>query len=76
MQMNQDGNVVGRVGALALIGLALWGVHRINCSAGYCPVMQKAALSCCTGEGQTAMAETPAPAPADAAAPAGQTAPK
>ena len=70
MQMNQDGNVVGRLGAIAAIVAVLYGVHRINCSAGYCPLMQKqASAACCMGEGKTAQAEAPKPAEAAPAKP-------
>lgn len=47
MTINQDGNVVGRVGALAVIAFALWGVHKVNCDAGWCPTMKQASASCC-----------------------------
>lgn len=60
MTINQDGNVVGRIGALAVIALTLWGVHRVSCNEGYCPTMQKASSSCCMGEAKGA----PSPAPA------------
>jgi hypothetical protein len=51
MTINQDGNVVGRVGALAVIAFALWGVHKVSCDAGWCPTMQQASASCCpTGQ--------------------------
>lgn len=59
MTMNQDGNTIGRLGAAAIIAGALWGVHEIQCSTGYCPTMQKPSASCC-----------PTEAPAAAAAPA------
>lgn len=62
--MNEDGNVIGRVGALAVIVFAVWGVTRINAGKfRMCPV-EKATLSCCTGEAEpdAAAAATPAPA--------------
>ena len=55
----QDGNVLGRIGAVALIALAVFGVHRLNCGDGMCPVMQTD--SCCAGE-KPASAEAPKPA--------------
>lgn len=59
--MNQDGNVVGRIGAVAVIALTLWGVHKVNCSTGYCPTMKQASSSCCPTEG-AAHASPEAPA--------------
>jgi hypothetical protein len=60
MTMNSDGNIVGRLGAVAVIVAALWGVHKVNCSTGYCPTMKQASASCCPTEGAAAPA-TPAP---------------
>ena len=59
--MNSDGNVVGRLGAVAVIVATLWGVHKVSCSTGYCPTMKQASASCCPTEGAAASA-TPAPA--------------
>ena len=58
--MNEDGNVIGRVGALAVIVFAAWGVTRINAGKfALCPVEKTS--SCCVGETATpAPAETPA----------------
>lgn len=60
MNINQDGNVVGRIGAVAVIAVTLWGVHKVSCSTGWCPTMKQASASCCPTEGATASA-TPAP---------------
>jgi hypothetical protein len=67
MTLNQDGNVIGRVGALAVVVLTLWGVQRINAGKfTMCPIdREKAGTSCCMTEGKT---EAPAEAPAEAAA--------
>lgn len=64
--MNEDGNVIGRVGALAVIALALWGVNRVMCGPEHCP-MPRGGSSCCPGEDKAAgaapaAAATPAPA--------------
>lgn len=69
MTFNQDGNVIGRVGALAVIALALWGVHRVSCDEGFCVTMDKPAVDCCASGAKTAPAEAK-PAPAPAATPA------
>lgn len=47
MAYNEDGNLIGRAGALLVIALAAWGVHKISCATDSCPVMES---SCCTGE--------------------------
>lgn len=62
--MNSDGNIVGRLGAVAVIVGALWGVHRISCSTGYCPTMKQASASCCPTEGasQSSLEAPAAPA--------------
>lgn len=67
--MNEDGNVIGRIGALLVIGLCLLGVRRIQSGAlEMCPPEKdKAALSCCAGETKPADAK---PAAAEAAKPA------
>ncbi len=47
-KLNSDGNVIGRLGALALLIAAGFGLHRINCSTGeMCPLMKTD--SCCAG---------------------------
>jgi hypothetical protein len=44
-KLNADGNTIGRLGALAVIGLVVFGVGRI-CGGGMCPTTQGAA--CCS----------------------------
>ena len=39
-QFNSDGNILGRLGALALIVAAGFGLHRLNCGGGMCPLMK------------------------------------
>lgn len=59
-KLNEDGNIIGRIGALALIAAAGFGLHRLNCATGeMCPVIKTD--SCCAGETQ---AKLPAAAPA------------
>lgn len=61
--LNEDGNILGRVGAVALLIAAGFGLHRLNCSAGMCPVMKTD--SCCSAPAESAPATPPAaPAPA------------
>lgn len=58
-EINGDGNLLGRLGAVALLAAAGFGLHRLNCSTGeMCPVMQTD--SCCAGGAKTAAAPTPA----------------
>lgn len=40
-----DGNYIGRLGALLLIGAIAWGYHEIECASGMCPMMKTD--SCC-----------------------------
>ncbi len=72
MTLNQDGNVIGRVGALAVIVLTLWGVQRINAGKfTMCPTgKDKAGSSCCMTEGKTEAPAEAAATPAPAATPA------
>lgn len=57
--INGDGNLLGRIGAIALLAAAGFGLHRLNCSTGeMCPVM--ASDGCCAGETKTAAVTTPA----------------
>ncbi len=74
--MNADGNVIGRLGALAVIVVTVWGVGRINAGKfAMCPV-EKTSASCCMGETKPA-ADKPAEAkPADAKAAPAAPAPK
>lgn len=47
--INGDGNLLGRLGAIALLAAAGFGLHRLNCSTGeMCPVMQTD--GCCAGD--------------------------
>lgn len=61
-QLNDDGNIIGRIGAIALIVAAGFGLHKISCDGGMCPVMK--ADSCCSGMSHHADAEAPKAAPA------------
>ena len=59
-KLNEDGNILGRIGAVALLAAAGFGLHRLNCASGeMCAVMKTD--SCCSGETKTS---APAPAPA------------
>ncbi|MBI2789378.1 MAG: hypothetical protein HYX59_11905 [Elusimicrobia bacterium] len=57
--LNADGNILGRLGAIALLVAAGYGLHRLNCSGGMCPLMKTD--SCCADAARTAV---PAPVPA------------
>lgn len=59
-KLNEDGNIIGRIGAVVLLVAAGFGFHRLSCDAGMCPLMQTD--SCCSG-GAHAKAETPTAAP-------------
>lgn len=62
-QFNQDGNLLGRLGAVAVLVAAGFGLHRLNCGAGeMCPLMQTD--SCCAGADDHAKADAPNTAPA------------
>ncbi len=62
-EINGDGNIIGRIGAVALLAAAGFGLYRLNCSTGeMCEVMQTD--SCCPGETKTAAVSAPAAAPA------------
>lgn len=62
-QLNADGNIIGRLGAIALLVAAGFGLHKISCDGGMCPVMKTD--SCCAGMSHQASAEAPkAEAPA------------
>ncbi len=52
-----DGNYIGRVGAVAVIALAVWGVHKVNCDSGMCPVMKTD--SCCSSSADHAAPAKP-----------------
>lgn len=61
-QLNRDGNVIGRIGAVAVLAAAGFGLHRLNCASGeMCPVMKTD--SCCAGAEGHAKADVPAVAP-------------
>ena len=48
-KFNEDRNIIGRVGALAVIVAVAFGLHRLGCGTGeMCPVMKTD--SCCSGE--------------------------
>jgi hypothetical protein len=59
-KLNSDGNVIGRIGALLVLIAAGFGLHRISCGGGMCPLMKTE--SCCAGADVHAKAETPRPA--------------
>jgi hypothetical protein len=65
-KLNEDGNVIGRVGAIALIVAAGFGLHRLSNDGGMCPMMKTDSCSCCSGM-KHAQAETDKAAPAAAA---------
>ena len=56
-QLNADGNIIGRLGAIALLVALGFGYHRISCDSGMCPVMKTD--SCCAGMSHHASAEAP-----------------
>ena len=59
-EFNADGNILGRLGAIALIVAAGFGLHRLSCNEGMCPVMKTD--SCCMGTrgAQMKLAQPPA----------------
>jgi len=65
-KLNADGNILGRLGAVALLIAAGYGLHRLNCGGGMCPVMKTD--SCCAGAAKPAAEASGAPA--DSAKPA------
>lgn len=44
-ELLSDGNILGRLGAVLLLVAVGFGVHRLNCDGGECPVMKTD--SCC-----------------------------
>lgn len=60
-KLNSDGNIIGRIGAIALLAAAGFGLHRLNCGTEMCPLMKTD--SCCAGESR-AKAGAPKAAPA------------
>jgi hypothetical protein len=60
-EFNSDGNVLGRLGALLLLAAAGFGLHKLNCGDGMCPMMKTD--SCCAGEHAKAPASAPAVSP-------------
>jgi hypothetical protein len=66
-QLNEDGNLLGRLGAIALLVAAGFGLHRLNCSGGMCPLMKS---DCCAGAHKAAAEPSPAAPAAVSPAPA------
>jgi len=57
-ELHGDGNIIGRLGAVVLLGLAGFGLHRLNCAKSeMCPVEKTD--SCCAGEAKTPAAPSP-----------------
>lgn len=56
-KLGGDGNIIGRLGAIALLVAVGFGIHKLGCDDGMCPVMQTD--SCCSGEANSSAA-TPA----------------
>lgn len=52
-----DGNIIGRIGAVALLVALGYGYHRISCDSGMCPLMQTD--SCCSGMSGSKAASSP-----------------
>ena len=52
-----DGNVIGRIGALALLVALGFGYHRLSCDSGMCPLMRTD--SCCAGAAHAKAASSP-----------------
>lgn len=63
-KLNEDGNIIGRIGAVALLVAAGFGFHRISCDSGMCPLMKTD--SCCAGAMGHSKAEMPKTVPAPA----------
>ncbi len=58
-EINDDGNLLGRIGAVALLVAAGFGLYRLNCSTGEMfSVMQTD--GCHAGETKTAAVSAPA----------------
>ncbi len=61
-RFNEDGNLLGRIGAVALLVAAGFGLHRLSCGSGeMCPVMKTD--SCCAGAEDRAKTALPKGAP-------------
>lgn len=60
-RLNDDGNMIGRLGALALLLAAGFGLRELSGSPDMCPVVKTD--SCCSGMSEHASAEAPEPAP-------------
>jgi hypothetical protein len=56
-KLNEDGNILGRLGAVALLVAVGFGLHRLNCEGGMCPVVKTD--SCCAGAAGHSKAEAP-----------------
>ena len=52
-----DGNIIGRLGAIALIVAVGFGLHRLSCDSGMCPLMQTD--SCCAGAAHAKAVSSP-----------------
>lgn len=67
-QFNDDGNILGRLGAVAILAALGFGYHKLSCGEGMCPMMK---TDCCHRADAQAEAAPAAPAaatPAPAAA--------
>lgn len=54
-KFNEDRNIIGRIGALALLVAVGFGLHRLGCGTGeMCPIMKTD--SCCAGSSAHAKA--------------------
>jgi len=61
-KLNGDGNIIGRLGAIALLVAVGYGIHKLGCDDGMCPVMKTD--SCCGSEAHPAAAAPATPVPA------------
>ena len=52
-----DGNIIGRIGAVALLVALGFGYHRLSCDSGMCPLMQTD--SCCAGAAHAKAVSSP-----------------
>lgn len=59
-----DGNILGRLGAVVLLAAAGYGLHRLNCSGGMCPMKKTDCCSHSAAQAEAVPAAAPAPAPA------------
>lgn len=66
-QIIDDGNIIGRLGAIALLAALGFGFHKLNCGEGMCPMR----TDCChhaEAQAEASPASPAAAAPAPAAA--------